>query len=191
MAIPPGVDASYIKYFALTWVALASVVDSNDPNDEPDKDTLSGTVLLKPTLTQPLLFKNIDVPFTLPIMRRTIDLVNGQFDEQGRAYIKLEASVPEGDPVDWYWTASFSVAYRGVPISINPVVFMAPPNATIDLTEMMIASQNTTHPSVTDPTQNIYTLNFGGVRGHQRLTFDEYNALPQPNDEVAYYLYTP
>lgn len=190
MPVPPGVDTSLVKYFKLTWVALASTQDGTDPDDDPDLDSLSGTILLKPSLNQPLLFKNIDVPFTLPILRRTINLEQGQIDEQGRSYIMLEAAVPEGSPVDWYWTATPSVSYKGMPININPAPFMAPPGGEIDLTDMLIASIGSNYPDINLPSSNTFMMNFGGLRGGRKMTQSQFDAIV-PNDETLYVIVNP
>lgn len=187
MAIPPGVDQSLIKYFKLVWTPIASDVDTvADTDENPDLNVISGAITLKPTLSGPLKFSGIPNPFTLSVRPRTINLSDSTILEQGRAYVKLECATANSLPVDWYWKATFSLAYKGQPITLDPVLFMGLPDATVDLTDMIQAATSTETPSINDPSQNIYVQNQGGIKGARRMSQAEYNALGTRNPDVIY-----
>lgn len=132
-----AIDKTLIKYFTVKWTALVSIIDGLDADDLPDTDAITGVITFKPLSGGPLKFRGLVEPFTIFPMTRRVNLTGGEFNDQSRKYIKLEAAVPHAVPTDWNWQVVFDLAYNGTPIPLSPTSFMGAPDQVLDLTDYL------------------------------------------------------
>lgn len=130
----PEIEYDPSIYSKVSWVGLVSTLDGPDPDEFPDKDGLTGSIIFKPS--SPLLRFPTAVPqFTLALTNRQVNVQDAQVDEQGRKYVYLEASSPFSEPLNFTWTATFVLAYKGVPIKVPDTKFQTSPGVDVDLTD--------------------------------------------------------
>lgn len=134
------IDKTRIKYFTVKWTALVSLIDGLDLDDLPDTDTITGVVTFKALSGGPLKFRsNItgSEPFTVFPLTRRVNIASGEFSEQSRKYIKLEAASADHVPAAWNWQVIFDLSYNGTPLQLSATSFMGAPNEVIDLTDYL------------------------------------------------------
>lgn len=130
----PDLSPNPIRYGTVTWIGIATALDTSaDPDDIPDMGELQGTIIFKPSVSY-LTFPQVTTPFTVALMNRSVSLKDALIDDQGRPYVKLEASVADAQPDAFTWTAVFSIAYKGVPVVIPNATFQLLDGDTKDLT---------------------------------------------------------
>ncbi|QDH48257.1 minor tail protein [Gordonia phage Luker] len=147
----PSLTGNPIKYGKVTWTGLVSAMDSLDEDDNPDIDAITGTIIFKPSA--PYLKSPSSTPkFTVALMNRQVNIADAQIDEQGRKYIKLEASVGDVQPDSFTWTAVFNLAYKGVFVTIPNATFQLLEGQEIDLTDHIPPADSAapTSPMVND-----------------------------------------
>lgn len=127
---PPG-------YGKVTWIGLAGREDSlGDEDDLPDITSVTGSIIFKPSVDA-VAYPNSQPKFTLMPIKRKVNINDSQLEEQGRAYIMLEAADPAAIPSDLEWTATFVVATQGVPLRVSDVKFSLTPGQELDLTDLI------------------------------------------------------
>ncbi|QAX94618.1 hypothetical protein SEA_HARAMBE_9 [Gordonia phage Harambe] len=147
----PSLTGNPIKYGKVTWTGLVSAMDSLDEDDNPDIDAITGTIIFKPSA--PYLKSPSSTPkFTVALVNRQVNIADAQIDEQGRKYIKLEASVGDVQPDSFTWTAVFNLAYKGVFVTIPNATFQLLEGQEIDLTDHIPPADSAapTSPMVND-----------------------------------------
>lgn len=130
----PSISNNPISYGKVLWTGIVSVLDSVDPDDTPDLDELEGNIIFKPSARY-LKVPGSTPPLTVALMNRNVSIEDSQIDEQGRKFIKLEASSAGVVPDVFTWTATFNLSYKGVLISIPDATFQLLPGVEIDLTD--------------------------------------------------------
>ncbi|QAY16650.1 minor tail protein [Gordonia phage FelixAlejandro] len=130
----PSISNNPIAYGKVMWTAIVSVLDSVDPDDIPDLDELEGNIIFKPSARYLKTPASVP-PLTIALMNRNVSLEDSQIDEQGRKFIKLEASSAGVVPDVFTWTATFNLSYKGVMVSIPDTTFQLLPDDEIDLTD--------------------------------------------------------
>lgn len=147
----PEIEYDPSIYSKVSWVGLVSTLDGPDPDEFPDKDGLTGSIIFKPS--SPLLRFPTAIPqFTLALTNRQVNVQDAQVDEQGRKYVYLEASSPFSEPSNFTWTATFVLAYKGVPIKVPDTKFQTSPGVDVDLTDWIGFSDSV--PPVLPPEGN-------------------------------------
>lgn len=132
----PEITANPPEYGKVRWTGLTATIDSDDEDDAPDRVILSGLVLFKPSV-QAVAYPSAVPKFTSALFNRKAELVDGQINELGRDYIKLEANSPGQNPEELFWTATFVVSFNGAVAKIPDVKFTLEPNQEIDLTDLI------------------------------------------------------
>ncbi|AUV60615.1 tail protein [Gordonia phage SteveFrench] len=139
----PDITLDPTEYGRVTFTGLISILDSiSDPDDIPDKAGVTGVIIFKPSVGA-LKFLGASPMFTLMLSSREVNLVNAQVDEQGRKYIKLEASSAHATPESFTWTAVFSLSYNGVMLNLPDCKFALMPGQELDLSTVIDASEAT------------------------------------------------
>ncbi|QOP65339.1 glycoside hydrolase [Gordonia phage Diabla] len=134
----PSIANNPLAYGRVTWTGLVSQLDSDaDPDDIPDLDELSGTIIFKPSVNY-LKALGATPPFTVALMNRQVLIDDAQLDDQGRKYVKLEASTPGIQPDSFTWTAVFNLSYKGVLIAIPNTTFQLLPDEQLDLSSYIV-----------------------------------------------------
>ncbi|AKJ72441.1 hypothetical protein GMA7_4 [Gordonia phage GMA7] len=179
----PEIEYDPSIYSKVSWVGLVSTLDGPDPDEFPDKDGLTGSIIFKPS--SPLLRFPTAVPqFTLALTNRQVNVQDAQVDEQGRKYVYLEASSPFSEPSNFTWTATFVLAYKGVPIKVPDTKFQTSPGVDVDLTDWIGFSDSV--PPVLPPEGNpALEAITDAIASHSMQISGIQQTLQEMDDEMA------
>ncbi|QSL99656.1 hypothetical protein SEA_AUSTIN_13 [Gordonia phage Austin] len=179
----PEIEYDPSIYSKVSWVGLVSTLDGPDPDEFPDKDGLTGSIIFKPS--SPLLRFPTAIPqFTLALTNRQVNVQDAQVDEQGRKYVYLEASSPFSEPSNFAWTATFVLAYKGVPIKVPDTKFQTSPGVDVDLTDWIGFSDSV--PPVLPPEGNpALEAITDAIASHSMQISGIQQTLQEMDDEMA------
>lgn len=114
--------------------------DPNDTDRYPNYRTVSGDVTFTPIIPQGKAYQIVDsegIVHTVPALRITAKIVNGEIAHEGESGVHLFAAGANSNPP----TIAYNVVYSnlnadGIPVTLNGISFIATPGGTIDLSSV-------------------------------------------------------
>lgn len=127
-----------IPYCKVTISLWALVGDTSDPDDEPDRVPMTGSILFEPTIQQGVLVRhnNAGTIELLAIVPVEVQLsIDGQIHYEGNPWVKLAAPTLDDTNIEnLEWKATFkNIQYLGTSITVNPITFQAIPDGEINI----------------------------------------------------------
>ena len=135
---PLEIDTDTAAFGKVKWAGVAGSVDSDDDDDLPDTHAVQGNIIFTPS-TPGIAYPNAVPKYTRLLYKRTVAVLDGKISEQGRDYVKLEASVPGMAPDSVSWKVTFSLGVGGIVLQLPALTISLEPGEELDLSDILFA----------------------------------------------------